>query len=87
MIYGLTGEQLKDIHRYVTALNEADVSLENHPDPYGVKDMDWGDGFRAIMLLPAIPVRTDAGEFLGYIERGDFSYMFRAAEGEEGAKK
>lgn len=82
MIYGLTGEQLKDIHRYVTALNEADISLENHPEPYGVKDMDWGDGFRAIMHPVRIPVRSDAQEFLGYIERGDFSYMFRAAEEE-----
>lgn len=83
----LLGSQLADIAQIILGLNVAyDPDLD---EPYGVESgghkMNWGDGFRAVIPLgTTIPVESDAGDVLGSIVLGDFSWEFQQKEADNG---
>lgn len=73
------GSQLADIANFIKGFDGA--YRPDDDEPYGIESaghkMEWGDGFRAVIPLGTkIRVDSDAGELLGYIVLGDFSWEF-----------
>lgn len=75
VVGSILGTQLVDIAKYIDGLNK--VYGADDPEEYGVKNFQWGDGFRAIIRTGTrFPVESDAGDLLGYIILGEFQWEF-----------